>query len=735
MADGTSSSWKCKTHGGCNWTRELLVILRSLITVGAISLVVVGPLTAAAVAGDLGLVPLFDGERADALNTWGGPFNAGTIASFAKQSTIVRSGAGAYRANLGSIPNDGFRFFQTFSSGVSGFPGYRQDRDLTQYQTLSGYVRNDTAVPLTFSLELKDYRDSNSHRASRSYTLPAGAWTHIDAPLDLGSGWNVDGSPDLARTFAVSFLVDADFGDASGSLYLDDFTLQEKGPSIDVATAPIDVVVERLARRQFLGLWSARNKTSGLIPNSPDNIALAALNTTTGVVWSLPAAIRRGWVTQGEADAYMTQLVGSLNTNRDQTTYLPTRFLNLVTAGPGTDNREESSVDAAFIALALHRYKSQPATPEPVRTAIETLENRFDWQAFATPTAFRLAYFAGTGFSPYTYSGYTNENKVIALAAEASTTHHVPLVSMWNDDVGRVDAFLVDPAERFLTYSYGTEYRAPFGQALVNLFVDTSTRGVDSFPNRSLARNPWVNFLRYEAEVSARLDQLGRDNFVQPDAGNGAAGYQPYNLFNNFGQPNLFMPWSVSLSLLAGAEGAEEALRFLLDNGLGTGLDGPLGLTDSAQWATGAANPTAVPSVADNWNTTLSTLALLEFLDRYQGVESGSQFFAALPEIDSALDFVFRDGDLNGNGVTDSADLAILRSGFGAAAFATPATGDADGDGDVDGADFLRWQRGVGATPSAAAASIPEPAISLFLSQLVLVAVLGRRKRGPLTTA
>ncbi len=123
------------------------------------------------------------------------------------------------------------------------------------------------------------------------------------------------------------------------------------------------------------------------------------------------------------------------------------------------------------------------------------------------------------------------------------------------------------------------------------MFVDTSERGADNYPTRSLARNPWENFVRYEADVAAKLDQLGRDNFFQPDAGAGAGTYQPWNLYNNFGQPNLFQPWSVAEALMAGAPGAEDALRFLLDNGLGNGLDGPLGLADSAQWATGSAEP------------------------------------------------------------------------------------------------------------------------------------------------
>jgi hypothetical protein len=76
-------------------------------------------------------------------------------------------------------------------------------------------------------------------------------------------------------------------------------------------------------------------------------------------------------------------------------------------------------------------------------------------------------------------------------------------------------------------------------------------------------------------------------------------------------------------------------MRFLLRHGLAD----PLGMADSAKWATGASEPYAIAVRHDFWNTSLGTMALLEWLD---GDDAASRTFAALPEVRDGLDHVFR---------------------------------------------------------------------------------------------
>ena len=684
---------------------------------------------------DLSTVPLLNGERDGEKNYWGGPFGMLNINDISLETNIVHSGNTAYRADLGAVPVNNLSFFQTFSSATTGTQDLRQTRDLTRYDSFEGYIRNDTNAAFNIRMELKDYRDSNSHRASKTFTIPAnGSWTQISTSLDIGTGWSVQGSPDLERTYIASFVIDQPPA-LTGSYYFDDFSFVEPGGPIDSQTAPIETIVERLAERHFSGLWTARNRVSGLVYNHKDGVGSAAMNITGGTLWMLPRAVERGWVSQSDADTFAAQVATSLDTNLNLTNYVPTRFINPLTAGlPGGAN-EESSIDSSFIALALHNYKMQPTTSPALAAQIDAVQNRFQLDAFAVPAGFRLAYFPASGFTGGTYNGYTNEGKTISLAAEVSDNHHVPLENLWNSDTARSRNFLVNADDAHLTHS-STLFRAPFEQALLNLFVDTSVRGVDNYPNRSLATNPWQNYLRYEREVAARLVQLGRDNLFQPDAASGApfSSYQQYSLYNNFGQPDLFMPWSVTLAMLAGAEGADDALRALLDL---DGVMGPLGLADTVRWNTGQAEPYFVSNSGDNWNTVLSTMALMELLDHMEGEQSGSEFFASLTGVSGALDEVFVDGDLNGDGTTNEIDRAIWEAGYGDEAGATPAQGDADGDGDIDGDDFLRWQRGAGASllPQAAAIEeVPEPALHWLLAPAVLLALRSRNVQARVST-
>ncbi len=166
--------------------------------------------------------------------------------------------------------------------------------------------------------------------------------------------------------------------------------------------------------------------------------------------------------------------------------------------------------------------------------------------------------------------------------------------------------------------------------------MDVRQRGVDIYPDRGLAVNPWQNFVGYEQDVMSKLAAQGRPYMIQPDAGDDGTltCYRQFSVCEDFGQSDLFMPWSAAMPLLADADRSEQSLRFLLQHR----LYGPCGLTDSAKWRTGAAEPYAVTARNDFWNTGLATMALLEWLD---GPARSSTSFAALPEVCAALDRVF----------------------------------------------------------------------------------------------
>ncbi len=592
-------------------------------------------------ADDLSIVPLFDGRRSELLNTWGGAWGLGNMREIGLQGPAAPGGPRSLYAELGPVKPGEIRYLQCFASGFGRDQRYCQTRDLTRYQRLWFSLRNMTPAAMRGRLQLKDYRDSAEHQATYRFELPPnGVRLATGVALPPGDGhWTLAGQPDLSRILTIDVVFEPREALASGRVCFDGLALVEPGGPADIATSPLTALVERLTHRQWDALWAARSRTSGMIPNTSYQASDGALNTTASVLWMLPAATRRHWVAPEAADQYVSLLVATLDHLLDRARYLPPRFVDWVTLQPSLWP-EESSVDAAFLALALHQYKSLPSTSARLRTAINRVENRFDFAAFACPRGWRMAYrYAApackAGFVACVYDGYTNEGNLISLAAHLSRRHHVAIETYWNTSVHRVHAALAGNGAAPVVHSC-REFRAPFAQALWNLFVDVRQRGIDSYPDASLATNPWQNFVGYEQEALGRLAAEGRRYLAQPDAGNDGTltHYQPFSLYDSFGQSDLFMPWSASFCLLAGADGSGEAMRFLLRHH----LHGAFGMADSARWTTGQPEPYAITARQDLWNTGLATMALLEWLD---GPARLSRSFAGLPEVSAALDHVF----------------------------------------------------------------------------------------------
>jgi hypothetical protein len=600
-----------------------------------------GALTPASNKVDLSVTPLFDGQRTELVNTWGGTWQAGSMQKISVQPASTQRGRTALTAETGSLSAGRETYLQCFACGFGPSRAYYQTRDLARYSALRFTIANDTGAALDAALQLKDFRDSMRHRAVYHYSLPAkGDWQQVEVPLSLAApNWAAEGSPDLTRILTVDFKFAPRKAISAGRICLASVELVEKGGPLDIDSSPVRALVDRMAHRQWDALWAARNRENGLIANNSYQSTDAGLNCTAGVLWMLPAATRRHWIEKDEADRYVQTLVSTINRLLDKAHYLPPRNVDWVTLKPSL-LPEESAVDAAFLALAMHQYKTLSRTPAPLRQAIDHTENRFDFSAFARPNGWRMSYRCGDrygppGFVPFIYDGYTNEGNVISLAAHLAVQHHVPIETLWNADVMRVRKPVVERDEAPVVHSL-SEFRAPFTQALLNLFVDVSRRGIDCFPDQRLAVNPWQNYVCYEQQVMARLAELQRPYLVQPDAGDDGTlmHYQQFSLYNDFGQRDLFMPWSAAFALQTQVNGGADALRFLLRHG----LHDPLGMADSAKWATGASEPYAVAARHDFWNTALGTMALLEWLD---GDAAASRTFAALPEVRAGLDQVF----------------------------------------------------------------------------------------------
>ena len=319
-------------------------------------------------AADLSVVSLFDAERDELVNNWGGAWGTGNMRDVHLESQWVHSGRRALCCELGPTRAGELRYTQCLASGFGRTAGHRQVRDLARFQRMTFAVLNRTGTPLRGMLQIKDYRDSLAHRAVYRFAVPAGErWTEIDLRLKPSTvGWEVEGQPDLTQVLTIDFGFEPRSDLRAGCVCLDDLTLTEPGGPLDVAASPLQRLVERLARRQWDGLWAARSRTSGLIPNNSYQSSDAGLNTTAAVLWMLPAAVAHAWVSHEQADGYVRLLAKTFQGLLDRSLHLPPRNVDWVTLEPSL-LREESSVDAAFLALALHQYQSLGATSAELR--------------------------------------------------------------------------------------------------------------------------------------------------------------------------------------------------------------------------------------------------------------------------------------------------------------------------------------------------------------------------------
>ncbi len=688
-----------------------LILRRIAPTAGAVCL---SASSALGLSSDLSVVPFWDGETSEGLrNRYGGNSAVSSGVLTQRTESVALNGAASLGvATLGSIPLNGSAFTQWTLGPIGSTPGLTQARDLTRYDAAAFSLRNETGEPFTVTYEIKDDRNSNAHVARWSQLIDASTdWQTVNVPLDLGApGWTVIGNPDLTRASRVTYGFSANQGTAvTGTFFIDDAVFVEPGGSVDVATAPVNVLAERVARRQWDGLWSARHRDTGLVPLHNTSNERGAMNTSSAVLKMLPGAVQRGWVSSVEAEQHVTNLVASLNTMLDQGMYLPQRYVRTTDLSPVPGiGGEESSIDAAFMALALHQYKNSPGVSPALAQAVDDVQNRFNFTAFSdtvgSTRGWKFAYRTDTGLTDGTYNSYSGEPWVISLAAALSDDFHVPIETQWNSAVFRTKDSLTGADDEHLVSTFD-QFRPPFVQWLLPMFVDTSDRGHDTYPVLSIAGNPEDNAAAYQRDVNDYFASIGRGELLQPDAGdNGFGNYQQFSAYMDFGDAELFMPWAVTLALL-GDPDAESAFRQHLAND----LEGPLGLADTAYQATGTNEPYNVRAFLDFWNTSLSTMALVDLLyDEAAG-------FAALPEVRAALDVVFHlAGDYNLNGQVEQGDLDLVLQNWGldVAASGVPTGWLNDRPrGVVDQAELDRVLQNWGDSeaPDFGGASVPEP--------------------------
>lgn len=640
-----------------------------------------------ALAADFAVVPAWNGEAtfpeaynqgvlADPagllFNLFGGPAWADGVhaqLAWTNDPAQVHSGRGAIAVNLSNVSAGSPGNWATLlaipyaSNGVQ-----RHSRSLAAYERVEVWLRNDSIAPLDLELRLVDV---NLRSARRPLALAANAaWTRFAFDLPAGGapgGWTVDPDFDLSRMREVAFRATSE-SPVSGRLLLDDLAFVERPWQSSGWTSEYEAR-QRLAERQFFALWGARDPITGLVPANSTFPDLLALNSTAGLLFSINYARAQSWAPHSEFDAYVSNLVATLEAEFDAGyRYLPPRFLQRDARGPlawtNPSSAEESPIDAALLYLALSEYRGPASeTITPLRSRIDHLLARFDFAPFHSTAGWRLNYLPRNDtFSPGTYSGYSTETYVMAFAA--GLAGDVPIVESFGvgPDVAQVQ--LTNITNGYLAHS-NELFRAGFEQWIFPLLVDVTGRGdivLRTGDETVRWPNPEWNARRWQTDAEAWLSEQGRPIQSLPDAADnglggrsadGSSTYYAYSPWYDAGEPDLTMPWTVTYNCF----GASERFRAQLEQGLA----GPFGFVDSAVWRRDAAAPERWNGRYDLWNVSLSTIALFECLGRpviHEDWDRQLDLVFQYHSYDHRLDLSLADETAGGDGV----DARILRA-------------------------------------------------------------------------
>ncbi len=675
---------------------------------------------------DLSVVPFWNGDatfptpESRTHNLLGGRTVTSNNVTVIHETDTIRGGTGAMRSIV-LIAESGFGFFGAALAGVGPANGstYIDTRDISQFESLNFQIKNETRAPFTLRVELKDYRDltggGNDHRASTSFEIDTEKhWRSLSVPLDLSNAvWEVTGSPDLSRARQIVFVIEAsDETPVGGSILVDEVNFVEPGGPVSLNSVTDQALLARLTERTFRGLWGSRDRSSGLVPAISTFADQLGLNTTAMLVRTLPGAVNRHWISQSDAESYVTNLVATLNNVMDDSQFLPPRTLDRITLEP-TGLREESVVDAAFMFLGLTTFRAMPGVDPTLAGNVNSLLNRFDFRPFSSDQGWRFAfrYDAGarTGqLTQDTYDGYSGEVYVISLAAHLATTGHVDITTQFHS-ADRVLADLGNSNAQYLVHP-STDFRSPFLQWLFPIFVDVQNRGDTAHPDPALAINPHENAVRYQLDVIDTLTNRGLA--LQPDAADDGTGnrYITASAFENFGAPSITMPWSAGFVLAANPGVATDTMKSFLQQN----LVGPFGPVDSALYDSPTGELTQFNGRYDLWNSALWMSAAVEYL------YSDNSLLTAQPEVVAALDMVFLastntlPGNVDGDTDFDANDAFLIHlvklsgtdlqieqsrgnSTLSAAEIRTnivqlASVADVDGDGDFDANDSFLIQ-------------------------------------------